>query len=146
MRKPHTLVCIGIGLVALLSVVSPMVPKTQAQVRPARVADVSIPLSDARNIGANSVRFSAAQFTRTAPAVVIFGVTPANWPKLKSAIQQAVFEGYKVEAVFIGPAGTTPAIEIYAKGHHVTNPINADTISGAELTQLIRDVWREYYG
>ncbi|QDX25734.1 hypothetical protein FPZ54_06680 [Sphingomonas suaedae] len=117
------------------------------QNRPASVADVSIPLSDARNIEPNSVRFSAAQFTRSGPAVVLFGVTKANWPKLKAAIQQAVYDGYRVQAVFIGPANVQPAIEIYAKGQHVTvNGINPNTISGAELTRLIRDINREYYG
>lgn len=118
-----------------------------AQTRPASAADVLVPLSDARNIGPNSVRFSAAQFTKNAPVIVIFGVTKANWPKLNAAIQQAVFEGYPVDSIFIGPQDAPPALEIYAKGHHVTTEgISPDRITGPMLTTLIKDVHRRYYG
>ena len=113
--------------------------------RPTSAQDVDIPLSDARKIGPNSVRFSAAQFTRKAPTVVLFGATTASWHKARAAIQQAVFEGYPVSIVFMGSTGETPSLEIYAKGLIVTKPINLDEISQSEITRLMRDVWKEYY-
>lgn len=134
--------CTALVVAAVLAALPSTAP---AQTRAASAADINVPLSDARKAGPNSVRFSAAQFTKTAPVIVIFGVTKANWPKLRAAIQQAVFEGYAVEGIFVGPDDTVPALEIYAKGHHVTNPINPNTISGPELTRVIRDVVREYY-
>ncbi|MEI9849878.1 MAG: hypothetical protein WDN24_02255 [Sphingomonas sp.] len=136
---------IGIARALALSAAAMLASGASAQTGPASASDVRIPLSDARNIGPNSVRFAAIQASRTAPAVVILGVTKANWPKLNAAMQKAVFDGYPIEAIFIGPQDATPALEIYVKGHHVTNPINPNEISSPELTKLIKDVTREYY-
>ena len=133
--------CAAILCALVLSVPSMAFGQSHA----ASASDVDIPLSDARNIGPNSVRFSAAQFTDKAPTIVIFGMTKESWPRLRAAIQQAVFEGYAVNSIFIGPGGAPPTLEIYAKGHHVTNPIDPNTIAGPKLTQLIKDVVREYY-
>ena len=116
-----------------------------AAVRPASPAQVDFKLSDARNIEPNSVRFSAAQFTRESLTVVLFGASDASWEKLKTAVQRSIFAGYPVRMVFIGPSNEPRAIEVYAKGHHVTNPIDPETISVTELTALLRDVSREYY-
>lgn len=116
-----------------------------AVARPASPADVDFKLSDARNIGANSVRFSAAQFTRESLTVVLFGATDASWEKLKAAVQEAVYEGYPVRMVFIGPVDEPRSIEIYAKGDYVTNPIDPETITKPELVKLLKDVTREYY-
>ncbi len=123
----------------------PAYAKQSAATRPASASEVRIPLSDARNIGENSVRFSAAQFTDEAPTVVLFGGNETNWPKIRTALRQAVFEGYPIKAIFLGPVDAQPSLEIYAKGHHVTNPINPDMITETELTKLVRDVIREYY-
>ena len=113
---------------------------------PSSPSEVDFKLSDARNIGANSVRFSAAQFTRESLTVVLFGATENSLGKLRKAVQQAIYEGYPVRLVFIGPVDEPRALEVYAKGHHVTNPIDPETISTTELTELLRDVTREYYG
>ena len=121
------------------------IPAAGQNVRPASASEVRVPLSDARTIGPNSVRFSAAQLTKSAPVIVIFGMTKESWPRLNAAIQQAVFDGYRVDTIFIGAQDAAPSLEIYADGHHVTNPINPNTISGPALTQLIKDVVRRYY-
>lgn len=118
------------------------------QPRPAGVtspSQIDIPFRDARDAGANSVRFSAAQFTGNAPTVALFGTTKATWGKVKSALQQSAFDGYPVAGVILGPSDAPPALEVYAKGIYVTNPINLETISQAQITKLIEDVWREYY-
>ncbi|QIG79944.1 hypothetical protein [Stakelama tenebrarum] len=112
---------------------------------PQSAADIRVPVSEARDIEPNSVRFSAAQFTEDAPTVVLLGGNRTNWPKIRDALRQAVFEGYAVRAIFIGPVDAPPSLEIYAKGHHVTRPIDPNEISGPELTELVRDVVREYY-
>ncbi len=144
MRHLHTIVCTGIAL--FLAPVSVAAESSQsAAARPASVSEISIPLSDARNIGANSVRFSAAQFTREAPTVVLFGADTESWHRIRSGLRQAVAEGYPVAGIFIGPIDESPTMEVYAKGHHVTNPIDPRTISEAEVTKLIRDVVMEYY-
>jgi ABC-type sugar transport system substrate-binding protein len=133
--------CLSAALLASALLASP----SFAQTRPASAADIDIPLSDARDIEPNAVRFGAQQHSGAAPAIVIFGVTKANWPKLRAAIQQAVFEGYPVAGIFIGPASPS-ALEIYAKGQHVSvDGIDPNTITGPELTRLIRDVSRQYY-
>ena len=138
-----------IGLALGVALVAALVPaQGSAQTRPAGVtspSQINIPVSDARNIGPNSVRFSAAQFTTTAPTVVIFGSNKQSWAKVKNALQQSAFDGYPVDGIFIGPTTEAPSMEVYAKGHYVTNPINLDTISQSEITKLIRDVWKEYY-
>lgn len=144
MRILHTIVCIGIYLV-FMPVSDALAQGDKVTVRAGSPAEARIPVSDARNIGANSVRFSAAQFTDEAPTVVLFGGDKGNWPKIRSALRLAVFEGYSIRAIFVGPADEPPALEVYAKGHHVTNPIDPNEISEAELAELIRDVVREYY-
>lgn len=115
------------------------------QTSPASAANINIPLSDARNIGPNSVRFSAAQTSRNAPTVVLFGATTPNWHKARAGLQQAAAQGYRVSGVIMGPTNQPPSLEIYAKGQHVTKPINLNEISQAEIARLLRDVWREYY-
>lgn len=145
MRALNTIVCTGLLGLSVTCGVASALAQTSAQARITSPSQVRVPLSDARNIGPNSVRFSAAQFTDNAPTVVIFGLTGRNWPRLNAAIQQAVFEGYKVEGIFIGPANEPASLEIYAKGHHVTRPINPNEITQSDLTKLIRDVVREYY-
>lgn len=137
----RTLSLVGAAFLAI----SPALPVI-AQTRPASASDVTIPLSDARNIGPNSVRFAAAQHTKDAPTIVIFGVSKANWPKLNAAMQQAVFDGYPIKAIFIGPQNAPPALEIYAKGVNVVRYIDPNTISGPELTRLIRRVHQQHYG
>jgi hypothetical protein len=127
----------------LISVPAPPVGAQQTQ--PVSASEIDIPLSDARNIGPNSVRFSAAQFTDRSPTIVLFGATTASWHKVRAAAQQAVFEGYPVRMIFIGPTDAPRALEVYARGHHVTNPIDPETISEAEITRVLRDVSREYY-
>lgn len=140
----HVQVALGaLGAVAALTVGT---SNTVAQTRPASASEINIPLRDARNAGPNSVRFAAAQFTKDAPTILIFGVTKANWPKLRAAMQQAVFQGYPIEGVLIGPDDAGPALEIYAKGVNVTRPINPNTISGPELTRLIRQIHQQHYG
>lgn len=137
----RTLFCV------LLAASTPVIAQEQQTVaaHPASPADVRIPLSDAREIEPNSVRFSAAQFTKEAPTIVLFGGNKTNWPKIRAALRQAVFEGYAVKAIFLGPVDAPPSLEIYAKGHHVTNPIDPNEITQAELTKLVRDVVQEYY-
>ena len=137
MRKLHTLVCIGIGLVFLgLGAV---------QAESATSAESSFRVSDARNVGANSVRFSAAQVSGDAPVVVLFGATTPNWHKTRAALRQVVAEGYPIAGVIMGPTDQPSTLEVYAKGHHVTNPIDLNQISQAEITRLVRDVSREYF-
>lgn len=145
MRVLNTIVCTGLLGLSVTCGIAPALAQTSAQARITSPSQVSVPLSDARNIEPNSVRFSAAQFTNDSPTVVLFGMNRRSWPKIRAAIQQAVFEGYPVSGVFMGPTSEAPALEIYAKGHHVTNPINPDQISQADLTKLLRDVSREYY-
>lgn len=127
------------GIAALA--VAPAV--AHAQVTP--VSQINIPMSDARAIGPNSVRFVAAQETGKAPSVALFGVKKECWPTIRTGLQQAVADGFPIRAVFMGPIDAPPSMEIYAKGHHVTNPINPNTITQSDLTKLIRDVYREYY-
>lgn len=98
-----------------------------------------------RDIEPNSVRFAAIQGSRPSPTVVLFGGSKSIWPKIKGAVEQSEANGYPVRAILIGPDNAPPALEIYATGHHVTNPINPYVISQAELVKLLRDVSREYY-
>ena len=114
-------------------------------VQPTSASEVKIPLRDSRNIGPNSVRFSAGQFSKDAPTVVLFGMKPNRWPVVKGAIKQAVFEGYKVNGVFMGSTDAPASLEIYADGQHVSRAINPNTISAPILTQLIKDVVRKFY-
>lgn len=114
------------------------------QSRPASPSDIRIPVSDARNIEPNSVRFAAIQAATDRPVIVLLGGNKQVWGKIVAATQQAAFEGCPVWGIFVGPASAPPALEIYAKSHHVTNPINPFTISQTELTRLIRDVCRKY--
>ena len=116
-----------------------------ATAQPASNSQVNISISDARKIGPKSVRFSAAQLSRHAPTVILFGATTPSWHKARAAMQEAVAQGYQINCVFMGPTSEPPSLEIYAKGHHVTNPIDLNEISGPEITRLVRDVWREYY-
>ncbi|MEJ7925997.1 hypothetical protein WG908_04405 [Sphingobium sp. AN641] len=122
-------------------------PTLAQQSKPAAAStdSIRIPLSDARNVGANSVRFSARQFSSEAPSVALFGATTATWHKARAALRQAAAEGHPVKGVFMGPTTETPSLEIYAKGSHVTNPIDPNVISQAEITTLLRDIYREYY-
>lgn len=106
---------------------------------------IALPLSDAREIGPNSVRFSAAQLSRKGPVIVLFGATTPNWHKARAALQQAVAQGYRINGIIMGPTDEPPSMEIYAKGHHVTKAIDLNQISGPEITRLVRDVCREYY-
>lgn len=102
-------------------------------------------VKDARNIGVNSVRFAAAQGTERAPNIVLLGGNEAVWPKIRGAVVQAEKEGFPVRAILVGPPSAPPAFEIYAKGQHVTRPINPYAISQADLVKLIRDVHRQHY-
>lgn len=119
-------------------------PPAHAQ-KPATPSDIRIPVSDARNVGPKSVRFAAALATTDSPAIVLLGGNKKVWPKIVAAAQQATFDGYPVAGIFVGPPDAKPALEIYATAHHVTYPIDPNTISQAELAKLLRDVSREYY-
>ncbi|MCP1469870.1 hypothetical protein J3E64_001552 [Sphingobium sp. OAS761] len=107
--------------------------------------NVNFPMRDARNAGENSVRFATAQVTKAAPAIALLGVQRESWPRIRGAIQQAIADGYPVGIVVMGPTDAEPALEIYAKGVLVTNPINPNTYPPEKLTQLIRDVNAEMY-
>lgn len=133
----------AIGILALTAMPSQSLVAQQAQSAAAATADFAV--SDARKIGANSVRFSAAQMSRTAPVVVLFGATTPNWHKARAGLRQAVSQGYKISGVIMGPVNQPASMEIYAKGHHVTKPVDLNEISQAEITRLVRDVSREYY-
>jgi hypothetical protein len=109
------------------------------------ISDIRVPLSDARNVGSESVRFSAAQLTKTAPVVALFGATTPDWHKARAAIQQAIFEGCPVSGVIMGPTDAPSSLEVYALGQLVSNPINLSQVSQSEITRLLRDVWHEYY-
>jgi len=109
------------------------------------ISDIRVPLRDARDAGAESVRFSAAQLTKTAPTVALFGATTPDWHKARAAIQQAIFEGVPVSGVLIGPTSEPSSLEVYALGQLVSNPINLSKVSQSEITRLLRDVWHEYY-
>ena len=98
-----------------------------------------------RDIEPNSVRFAAIQGASERPIVVLLGGSKDIWPKIRDATRDAEAQGYPVRAIIIGPADADPSLEIYARNHHVTNPINPYTITRAELTELLRDVSREYY-
>ena len=102
-------------------------------------------VKDMRNIGPNSVRFAAAQISGDSQAVVLLGGSKTIWPKISDGVQQAEAKGCPVVAILVGPADEAPALEIYAKAHHVTNPINPVTLTQSDLTKLICDVNREYY-
>lgn len=102
-------------------------------------------VKDSRNIGPNSVRFAAAQGTQEMPNIVLLGGDANVWPRIRSAVQEAEIGGYPVRAILVGPPSASPALEIYAHGHHVTNPIDPYRITKAELVQLLRDIHREYY-
>ncbi|MGB3928265.1 MAG: hypothetical protein WBL20_04815 [Sphingobium sp.] len=133
----------AIGIVAVTVMPSQLLVAQQAQ--PVAASNIEIPLSDARKIGASSVRFSAAQLSKEAHTVVLFGATTPSWHKARAGMQQAVAQGYRISCVFMGPTGGRASMEIYAKGHHVTKPIDLNEISQADITRLVRDVWREYY-
>ncbi|MCJ2186237.1 hypothetical protein [Novosphingobium beihaiensis] len=105
----------------------------------------SIPVSDARDIGPNSVRFAAAQFSNDAPTIVLLGLRSERWPVVRKAIQDAADNGARVDGIHIGPIDAEPALEIYAKGQLVTRPINPNTIGRIELTRLIQDIVGEFY-
>lgn len=111
----------------------------------AHAQQASIPVSDAREIGPNSVRFAAAQFSNDAPTIVLLGLRSDRWPVVRGAIQDAHDSGARVDGIHIGPTDAAPALEIYANGQLVTRPINPNTIEGAALTRLIRDIVREFY-
>lgn len=139
-----------LGSAAVLSLVFAPVAAADAQQvagqRAIPVAQqVSVPLVDRRDNGENSVRFQAAQFTRTAPTVVLLGIQRENWPRIRDAIQTAVAQGYKVEGIFMGPTDAQPALEIYAHGTLATNPINPNSIEGPRLTAIIQRISREQY-
>lgn len=112
----------------------------QPKAQPVAAASVDVPMSDARNVGPNSVRFSAAQFTNTAPTIVLLGVQRESWPTIRGAIQNAVAGGYKVAGVFMGPTDAEPAFEIYAHGQLQTKPINPNTTRPELLTEVIKAV------
>ncbi|MEQ6335441.1 hypothetical protein [Sphingobium sp. MK2] len=133
----------AIGILALTAMPSKLLVAQQARPAAATIGDFAV--SDAQKIGANSVRFSAAQMSRTAPVVVLFGASTPSWHKARAGLRQAVSQGYKISGVIMGPVDQPASMEIYAKGHHVTNPINLNEISQAEITRLVRDVCREYY-
>lgn len=143
-RKPKLTKVIGLSLlIALLSPV--VVSANERAASPQNVAEIKIPLSDGRNIGPNSVRFAAGQFSKDAPTIVLLGMTPERWPFVRKAIKQAVYDGYGVAGIHIGPTNVPASLEIYAKGQHVTRPINPNTVSAGVLTQLIRDVVIGFY-
>ncbi|QIG79454.1 hypothetical protein [Stakelama tenebrarum] len=102
-------------------------------------------VKDVRGAGANSVRFAAAQGTQERPNLVLLGGNPEVWPTIRQAVIQSERNGYPVRAILVGPMDAAPSLEIYAKGHHVTNPIDPFEITQAELVTLIRDIHREYY-
>ncbi|RJG54227.1 hypothetical protein D0Z70_13935 [Sphingobium terrigena] len=68
-----------IGILAATGI--PSQSLTAQQTHPVAASNIEIPLSDARKIGANSVRFSAAQLSKEAPTIVIFGATTPSWHK-----------------------------------------------------------------
>ncbi|HKX79699.1 MAG TPA: hypothetical protein VJM34_14365 [Novosphingobium sp.] len=138
-----------LGSVAAVSLV--MTPLSAADAQSAHtqnvaaVSEVKIPFKDARSAGAGSVRFAAAQYTQAAPTIVLLGMSNEKWPAVRQAIRQAVADGYRVEGVFMGPTNAAPALEIYAKGTLVTNPIDPNTVAPERLTQVIREVSTRMY-
>ncbi|MCP1469869.1 hypothetical protein J3E64_001551 [Sphingobium sp. OAS761] len=135
------------GAVAVGMMLTPLAAADaqQPNAQPVAAASVDVPLSDARNVGPNSVRFSAAQFTNTAPTIVLLGVQRESWPTIRGAIQNAVAGGYKVAGVFMGPTDAEPAFEIYAHGQLQTKPINPNTTRPELLTAIIKNVSTSEY-
>jgi|GEM_PF-3527734 len=116
-----------------------------AHAQQARSSAVHLVVKDSRDIEPNSVRFAAAQGTEAYPNIALLGVNQSVWPKIRSAALQSEANGFPVRAIIVGPPSAMPALEVYAKGHHVTRPIDPNTITQAELVALIRDIHREYY-
>lgn len=140
MRVLNTIVCAGLlGISGICGAETLQAQQTRAD--PAK----HFVVKDSRNIGPNSVRFAAAQGTQERPNIVLLGGNEAVWPKIRGAVQQSERDGYPVRAILVGPPSAPPALEIYAHGHHVTNPINPYQITQSELVRLIRDIHREHY-
>ncbi|MDQ0465569.1 hypothetical protein QO010_003358 [Caulobacter ginsengisoli] len=114
-----------------------------AQVTP--ISQIDFPMSDARSIGPNSVRFGAAQGTERQPNIALFGVTKERWPEIRTGIQQSIANGFPPRVVFMGPTDAPPSLEIYAKGILVTRPIDPNTMPAPRLTALIKNVYAEMY-
>ena len=102
-------------------------------------------VKDMRNVGPSSVRFIAAQGTEDLPNLLLVGGSKEIWPKVREAVLESEAMGYPVRAILVGPQGESPALEIYAKGWKVTNPINPNEINQNILVQLIQNVHHEYY-
>jgi len=102
-------------------------------------------VKDARDIEPNAVRFAAAQISGDHQAIALLGGTKATWPTIKGGIEDAEARGCRVTGIIVGPSSAAPALEVYAKGIYVTNDINPNTISRADLAKLICDVQREYF-
>lgn len=132
-----------IAVIASAFILSPQIAAQSKT--PQSVDEVKVPISDVRHIGSATVRAAATQFTKDAPTIALFGMEAERWPVIRLAIQQAAYEGYKVDGIHIGSTDAPPSLEIYAKGLHVTRPINPNSISASVLTQLIRDVVKEFY-
>ena len=130
-------------ILAISAIISSTCAATYAQAVHAQQA--SIPVSDARDVGPNSVRFAAAQFSNEAPTIVLLGLRSERWPVVRGAIQDAADKGARVDGIHVGPIDAEPALEIYAKGQLVTRPINPNTIGSIALTRLIQDIIREFY-
>lgn len=118
----------------------------QAQSQPASASRVTVPLSDARAIGPNSVRFAAAQGTERQPNIALFGVKKENWPTIRAGIEQSAANGFGPRMVFMGPMDAAPSMEIYAKGGLVDRtPVNPNTLTQARVAGLIRDAYAIAY-
>ena len=126
---------------ALLAASTPAI--AQQQVNEVRVANFVV--KDMRNVGPSSVRFIAAQGTEDLPNLLLVGGSKEIWPKVREAVLESEAMGYPVRAILVGPQGESPALEIYAKGWKVTNPINPNEINQNILVQLIQNVHHEYY-
>ena len=112
---------------------------------PAFAADPSFGIRDLRNIEPKAVRFIAAQGTERMPNMALFGGGPDVWPKIKGAAEQAAARGFPVRAILVGPVNVTPALEIYAKGQLVTQPIDPRAILQERLVLLLRNTKRDFY-
>ena len=133
----------GVTAAAMIAA-APMAANAQ-QAQPIAVSQINVPMSDARNIDERMVRVGAAQETDRAINIALFGVEREAWPRLRGAIQQGVANGCPVRAVFMGPTNAEPALEIFAKGGLMTNPINPNTVDPRVLTNLMCDISQEQF-
>lgn len=114
--------------------------------KPSFATEPSFGIRDLRDIEPKAVRFIAAQGTERMPNIALFGGGPDVWPKIKGAAEQATAQGFPIRAILVGPVNVTPALEVYAKGQLVTQPIDPRAIAQDRIVLLLRNTKRDFYG